>query len=161
MVWEKENGKEVSGTAFTRSVYPLGSILVWRIPISELLVTTAKLALTLSLTLELIAANTNIFWTVSSAPHPYLHRCIEGISSGLDGFDPTIYFDSTIEDETEVDDEQLQKTFPFISMRLAIETIHYLPEQPGNRISTMLALLLNSSMLKTDFGRDRTRIGRM
>ncbi len=107
VVWEKENVKKLWDSIY--KFYPLGSILVWK--------TDIKLQ-----NHRKIGGHTISEGTFSRSEYQYildgqqrttslLTSLYGGNIEGQDGFDPTVYIDLTIEDETETDDESYKKRF--------------------------------------------------
>jgi len=107
VVWEKENVKKLWDSIY--KFYPLGSILVWK--------TDIKLQNHRKIGGHVISEG-----TFSRSEYQYildgqqrttslLTSLYGGSIEGQDGFDPTVYIDLTIEDETETDDDSYKKRF--------------------------------------------------
>jgi hypothetical protein len=107
VVWEKENVKKLWDSIY--KFYPLGSILVWK--------TDLKLQ-----NHREIGGHVITDGSFDRAEYQYildgqqrttslLTSLYGGCIEGLDGFDPTVYIDLTVENETEVDDESYKKRF--------------------------------------------------
>lgn len=107
VVWEKENVKKLWDSIY--KFYPLGSILVWK--------TNIKLQ-----NHRKIGGHTISEGTFNRSEYQYildgqqrttslLTSLYGGIIEGKDGFDPSIYIDLSIEDETETDDDSYKKRF--------------------------------------------------
>ncbi|MBN4073552.1 DUF262 domain-containing protein [Mariprofundus ferrooxydans] len=107
VVWEKENVKKLWDSIY--KFYPLGSILVWK--------TDIKLQ-----NHRKIGGHKISEGTFSRSEYQYildgqqrttslLTSLYGGSIEGKDGFDPTLYIDLSIEDETETDDDSYKKRF--------------------------------------------------
>ena len=107
VVWEKQNVKKLWDSIY--KFYPLGSILVWK--------TSLKLQNHRSIGGHLIADP-----TFERSEYQYLldgqQRTTSLLTSlyggkieGMNGFDPSLYIDLTIESEDETDDESYKKRF--------------------------------------------------
>ncbi len=101
VVWEKENVKKLWDSIY--KFYPLGSILVWK--------TDIKLQ-----NHRKIGGHKISEGTFSRSEYQYildgqqrttslLTSLYGGSIEGQDGFDPSLYIDLTIEDETDTDDD--------------------------------------------------------
>ena len=107
VVWEKENVKKLWDSIY--KFYPLGSILVWK--------TDIKLQ-----NHRKIGGHKISEGTFSRSEYQYildgqqrttslLTSLYGGSIEGQDGFDPSVYIDLTIEDETDTDDDSYKKRF--------------------------------------------------
>lgn len=107
VVWEKENVKKLWDSIY--KFYPLGSILVWK--------TDIKLQ-----NHRKIGGHKISEGTFSRSEYQYildgqqrttslLTSLYGGSIEGQDGFDPSVYIDLTIEDETDTDDDSFKKRF--------------------------------------------------
>jgi hypothetical protein len=107
VVWEKENVKKLWDSIY--KFYPLGSILVWK--------TDIKLQ-----NHRKIGGHKISEGTFSRSEYQYildgqqrttslLTSLYGGTIEGQDGFDPSVYIDLTIEDETDTDDDSYKKRF--------------------------------------------------
>ncbi len=107
VVWEKENIKKLWDSIY--KFYPLGSILVWK--------TSIKLQ-----NHRKIGGHTISEGTFNRSEYQYildgqqrttslLTSLYGGLIEGKDGFDPSIYIDLLIEDESETDDDSYKKRF--------------------------------------------------
>ena len=107
VVWEKENVKKLWDSIY--KFYPLGSILVWK--------TNIKLQ-----NHRKIGGHKISDGTFNRSEYQYildgqqrttslLTSLYGGSIEGREGFDPTVYIDLTIEDETEIDDDSYKKRF--------------------------------------------------
>jgi len=107
VVWEKENVKKLWDSIY--KFYPLGSILVWK--------TDIKLQ-----NHRKIGGHKISEGTFSRSEYQYildgqqrttslLTSLYGGSIEGKDDFDPTLYIDLSIEDETETDDDSYKKRF--------------------------------------------------
>jgi len=107
VVWEKENVKKLWDSIY--KFYPLGSILVWK--------TDIKLQ-----NHRKIGGHKISEGTFSRSEYQYildgqqrttslLTSLYGGTIEGQDGFDPSIYIDLAIEDETDTDDDSYKKRF--------------------------------------------------
>jgi len=107
VVWEKENVKKLWDSIY--KFYPLGSILVWK--------TDIKLQ-----NHRKIGGHKISEGTFSRSEYQYildgqqrttslLTSLYGGSIEGQDGFDPSLYIDLTIEDETDTDDDSYKKRF--------------------------------------------------
>ncbi len=107
VVWEKENVKKLWDSIY--KFYPLGSILVWK--------TQIKLQ-----NHRKIGGHKISEGTFSRSEYQYildgqqrttslLTSLYGGSIEGMDGFDPSVYIDLTIEDETDTDDDSYKKRF--------------------------------------------------
>lgn len=107
VVWEKENVKKLWDSIY--KFYPLGSILVWK--------TDIKLQ-----NHRKIGGHKISEGTFSRSEYQYildgqqrttslLTSLYGGAIEGQDGFDPSVYIDLTIEDETDTDDDSYKKRF--------------------------------------------------
>ena len=107
VVWEKENVKKLWDSIY--KFYPLGSILVWK--------TSIKLQ-----NHRKIGGHTISEGTFNRSEYQYildgqqrttslLTSLYGGLIEGKDGFDPSVYIDLSIEDESETDDESYKKRF--------------------------------------------------
>lgn len=107
VVWEKENVKNLWDSIY--KFYPLGSILVWK--------TDIKLQ-----NHRKIGGHKISEGTFSRSEYQYildgqqrttslLTSLYGGSIEGQDGFDPSVYIDLTIEDETDTDDDSYKKRF--------------------------------------------------
>jgi len=107
VVWEKENVKKLWDSIY--KFYPLGSILVWK--------TSIKLQ-----NHRKIGGHTISEGTFNRSEYQYildgqqrttslLTSLYGGLIEGKDGFDPSIYIDLSIEDESETDDDSYKKRF--------------------------------------------------
>lgn len=107
VVWEKENVKKLWDSIY--KFYPLGSILVWK--------TNIKLQNHRKICGHKIsdgAFNRSEYQYILDGQQrttSLLTSLYGGSIEGQDGFDPTVYIDLTIEDETETDDESYKKRF--------------------------------------------------
>ena len=107
VVWEKENVKKLWDSIY--KFYPLGSILVWK--------TDIKLQ-----NHRKIGGHKVSEGTFSRSEYQYildgqqrttslLTSLYGGSIEGQDGFNPSVYIDLTIKDETETDDDSYKKRF--------------------------------------------------
>jgi len=107
VVWEKENVKKLWDSIY--KFYPLGSILVWK--------TNIKLQ-----NHRRIGGHTISEGTFNRSEYQYIldgqQRTTSLLTSlygelieGKDGFDPSVYIDLSIEDESETDDDSYKKRF--------------------------------------------------
>jgi hypothetical protein len=107
VVWEKENVKKLWDSIY--KFYPLGSILVWK--------TSIKLQ-----NHRKIGGHTISEGTFNRSEYQYildgqqrttslLTSLYGGLIEGKDGFDPSVYIDLSIEDESETDDDSYKKRF--------------------------------------------------
>ncbi|MGF1761565.1 DUF262 domain-containing protein [Photobacterium sagamiensis] len=107
VVWEKENVKKLWDSIY--KFYPLGSILVWK--------TNVKLQ-----NHRKIGGHKISEGTFDRSEYQYildgqqrttslLTSLYGGNIEGQDGFDPSVYIDLTIEDETDIDDDSYKKRF--------------------------------------------------
>jgi hypothetical protein len=107
VVWEKENVKKLWDSIY--KFYPLGSILVWK--------TDIKLQ-----NHRKIGGHKISEGTFNRSEYQYildgqqrttslLTSLYGGSIEGQDGFDPSVYIDLTIEDETDTDDDSYKKRF--------------------------------------------------
>lgn len=107
VVWEKENVKKLWDSIY--KFYPLGSILVWK--------TDIKLQ-----NHRKIGGHKISEGTFSRSEYQYildgqqrttslLTSLYGGSIEGQEGFDPSVYIDLTIEDETDTDDDSYKKRF--------------------------------------------------
>ncbi len=107
VVWEKENVKKLWDSIY--KFYPLGSILVWK--------TDIKLQNHRKIGGHIISEG-----TFSRSEYQYildgqqrttslLTSLYGGSIEGQEGFDPSVYIDLTIEDETDTDDDSYKKRF--------------------------------------------------
>ena len=107
VVWEKENVKKLWDSIY--KFYPLGSILVWK--------TNIKLQ-----NHRKIGGHTISEGTFNRSEYQYildgqqrttslLTSLYGGIIEGKDGFNPSVYIDLSVEDETETDDDSYKKRF--------------------------------------------------
>jgi hypothetical protein len=107
VVWEKENVKKLWDSIY--KFYPLGSILVWK--------TGIKLQ-----NHRKIGGHTISEGTFNRSEYQYildgqqrttslLTSLYGGLIEGKDGFDPSVYIDLSIEDESETDDDSYKKRF--------------------------------------------------
>lgn len=107
VVWEKENVKKLWDSIY--KFYPLGSILVWK--------TDIKLQSHRDIGGHKISEG-----TFSRSEYQYildgqqrttslLTSLYGGSIKGQDGFEPSLYIDLTIEDETDTDDDSYKKRF--------------------------------------------------
>lgn len=110
VVWEKENVKKLWDSIY--KFYPLGSILVWK--------TDIKLQ-----NHRKIGGHKISEGTFSRSEYQYildgqqrttslLTSLYGGSIEGKDSFDPTLYIDLSIEDETETDDDSYKKRFLYL-----------------------------------------------
>ena len=106
-MWEKENVKKLWDSIY--KFYPLGSILVWK--------TSIKLQ-----NHRKIGGHTISEGTFNRSEYQYildgqqrttslLTSLYGGLIEGKDGFDPSVYIDLSIEDESETDDDSYKKRF--------------------------------------------------
>ena len=107
VVWEKENVKKLWDSIY--KFYPLGSILVWK--------TDIKLQ-----NHRKIGGHKISDGTFNRSEYQYIldgqqrttslmTSLYGGSIEGKDNFDPTVYIDITVEDETETDDDSYKKRF--------------------------------------------------
>jgi len=107
VVWEKENVKKLWDSIY--KFYPLGSILVWK--------TNIKLQ-----NHRKIGGHTISEGTFNRSEYQYildgqqrttslLTSLYGGLIEGTDGFDPSVYIDLSIEDDSETDDDSYKKRF--------------------------------------------------
>jgi len=107
VVWEKENVKKLWDSIY--KFYPLGSILVWK--------TDIKLQ-----NHRRVGGHKISEGTFNRSEYQYildgqqrttslLTSLYGGSIEGQDGFDPSVYIDLTIEDETDTDDDSYKKRF--------------------------------------------------
>ena len=107
VVWKKENVKKLWDSIY--KFYPLGSILVWK--------TDIKLQNHRKIGGHKISEGTfsrNEYQYILDGQQrttSLLTSLYGGSIEGQDGFDPSLYIDLTIEDETETDDDSYKKRF--------------------------------------------------
>jgi len=107
VVWEKENVKKLWDSIY--KFYPLGSILVWK--------TDIKLQNHRKIGGHQISEGTfsrNEYQYILDGQQrttSLLTSLYGGSIEGQDGFDPSVYIDLTIENETEIDDDSYKKRF--------------------------------------------------
>jgi hypothetical protein len=107
VVWEKENVKKLWDSIY--KFYPLGSILVWKTDIK--LQNHREIGGHLITDSSFDRSEYQYILDGQQRTTSLLTSLYGGKIDGLDDFDPTIYIDLTIEDETEVDDESYKKRF--------------------------------------------------
>ena len=109
MVWEKENVKKLWDSIY--KFYPLGSILVWKTDIklqNHRKIGGHKISISDS------ASNRSEYQYILDGQQrttSLLTSLYGGKIEGQDRFNPTLYVDLTITDETETDDENYKKRF--------------------------------------------------
>ncbi len=108
IVWDRDQVKELWDSIY--KFYPLGSILVWK--------TDIKLQNHRSIGGHIIAAEDNptefqYILDGQQRTTSLLTSLYGGKIEGKGNFDPTLYFDLTVEDEDEVDDDSYKKRFLF------------------------------------------------
>jgi|TARA_Y100000294_G_C8550715_1_gene335172 hypothetical protein len=108
VVWEKDNVKKLWDSIFR--FYPLGSILIWK--------TELKLQEHREIGGHIISESndrTEYQYILDGQQRTtsLLTSLYGGKIEGKPNFDPTLYFDLTIEDEDEIDDESFRRRFLF------------------------------------------------
>lgn len=107
IVWERENVKKLWDSIY--KFYPLGSILVWKTDTK--LQNHRKIGGHVITDTSLDRDEYQYILDGQQRTTSLLTSLYGGNIEGLDGFDPTIYIDLTVENETEVDDESYKKRF--------------------------------------------------
>ena len=107
VVWEKENVKKLWDSIY--KFYPLGSILVWKTDLK--LQNHRKIGGHVITDSNFDRSEYQYILDGQQRTTSLLTSLYGGEIEGLDGFDPTIYIDLTVENETEVDDESYKKRF--------------------------------------------------
>lgn len=107
VVWEKENVKKLWDSIY--KFYPLGSILVWKTDIK--LQNHRKIGGHKILEGTFSRSKYQYILDGQQRTTPLLTSLYGGSIEGQDGFDPSVYIDLTIEDETDTDDDSYKKRF--------------------------------------------------
>lgn len=107
VVWEKENVKKLWDSIY--KYYPLGSILVWKTDLK--LQNHRKIGGHVITDSSFERSEYQYILDGQQRTTSLLTSLYGGRIEGLDDFDPTVYIDLTIENETEVDDESYKKRF--------------------------------------------------
>ncbi len=107
VVWEKENVKKLWDSIY--KFYPLGSILVWKTDIK--LQNHRKIGGHKIADGEFNRSEYQYILDGQQRTTSLLTSLYGGIIDGKQGFDPTVYIDLTVEDETETDDISYKKRF--------------------------------------------------
>ena len=147
VVWEKENVKKLWDSIY--KFYPLGSILVWKTDLK--LQNHREIGGHVITDTSFDRAEYQYILDGQQRTTSLLTSLYGGRIEGLDGFDPTIYIDLTIENETEVDDESYKKRFLYfdeISDRNG--TFNRNKSRQEKYDSGLIVKLLD---IKNDFGR--------
>lgn len=110
VVWEKENVKKLWDSIY--KFYPLGSILVWKTDIK--LQNHREIGGHVITDANFERSEYQYILDGQQRTTSLLTSLYGGKIEGLDDFDPTIYIDLTIQDETEVDDESYKKRFLYL-----------------------------------------------
>ena len=147
VVWEKENVKKLWDSIY--KFYPLGSILVWKTDLK--LQNHREIGGHVITDTSFDRAEYQYILDGQQRTTSLLTSLYGGRIEGLDAFDPTIYIDLTIENETEVDDENYKKRFLYfdeISDRNG--TFNRNKSRQEKYDSGLIVKLLD---IKNDFGR--------
>lgn len=107
VVWEKENVKKLWDSIY--KFYPLGSILVWKTNIK--LQNHRRIGGHVITEAGFERSEYQYILDGQQRTTSLLTSLYGGRIEGMGDFDPTIYLDLTVEDETEVDDESFKKRF--------------------------------------------------
>jgi len=146
VVWEKENVKKLWDSIY--KFYPLGSILVWK--------TDIRLQNHRKIGGHVISEG-----TFSRSEYQYildgqqrttslLTSLYGGSIEGQDGFDPSLYIDLAIKDETDTDDDSYKKRFLYWDE--INDKDGYLKRNTGRQNKFNAGLIVKLLRIKNDFG---------